>query len=136
MKKQEQGALGEALARDFLESAGYRFVEANFVRRVGEIDLVMLAPRSEKSTQTIVFVEVRYRATSDFGGALASIDWKKQRKLVRCANAWLQKYAHSTDCARIDVIAIEPINRESRTGEHRWKNHHVLWLPNAIEGSI
>lgn len=135
MKKQEQGALGEALARDFLESVNYRFIEANFVRRVGEIDLVMLAPQTAETTQTIVFVEVRYRATSQYGGAVASIDWKKQRKLVRTANAWLQKYASSTDCARIDVIAIEPLGRQPANGERCWKNHHLLWLQNAIESA-
>jgi len=135
MQKQVQGALGEALARDFLESEGYRFVEANFVRRVGEIDLIMLAPEDQQPARTIVFVEVRYRATSRYGGALASIDWKKQRKLVRTANAWLQKHADSRDCARIDVIAIEPAEREPREGEHLWKNHYVLWLTNAIESA-
>ncbi|MFK8079228.1 MAG: YraN family protein [Granulosicoccus sp.] len=135
MKKQEQGALGEALARDFLESEGYRFIESNFLRRVGEIDLVMLAPPHEQHTRTIVFVEVRYRTSSRFGGAVQSIDWKKQRKLLRTANAWLQKHADSRDCARIDVFAIEPSTRKPREGERLWRNHHVRWLINAIESA-
>lgn len=136
MNKQEQGARGEALARGFLESHGYRLLDANFIRRVGEIDLIMRAPEIDNTFQAIVFVEVRYRATSRFGGALASIDWKKQRKLVRTANAWLQKYASSTDCARIDVIAIEPMEREPLEGEQCWNNHHLLWIQNAIEAAI
>jgi len=135
MNKQVQGAFGETLARDFLESAGYRFVEANFLRRVGEIDLIMLAPEDASSARTIVFVEVRYRASSRYGGALASIDWKKQRKLTRAAQAWLQKYASSLDCARIDVIAIEPATRPSQHGERHWKKHNLLWIQNAVEST-
>jgi len=133
MKNREHGILGEALARDFLESMGYRCIDSNFVRRVGEIDLVMRAPASAEADGTLVFVEVRYRSTSHYGGALASIDSKKQRRIVRAANAWLQKYASSQDCARIDVIAIEPATRVSPGGENLWKNHHILWLQNAIE---
>ncbi|MFK8080842.1 MAG: YraN family protein [Granulosicoccus sp.] len=135
MQKKEQGALGETLARDFLESKGYLFIEANFVRRVGEIDLIMLAPEDEQLGRIIVFVEVRYRATSRYGGALASVDWKKQRKLVRTASAWLQRNADSRDCARIDIIAIEPLGRTPYKDECVWKNHHLLWLSNAIESA-
>ncbi|MFK7994146.1 MAG: YraN family protein [Granulosicoccus sp.] len=135
MNTKQQGALGEALARDFLESLGYEFLEANFHRRVGEIDLVMLAPKDEQPTRTIVFVEVRYRSTRRYGGALASIDWKKQRKLIRAANAWLQKHANSRDCARIDIITIQPIHREPEACERRWRNHHLVWLLNAVESA-
>ena len=113
MKTQQRGALGEKLAQEFLEHRGYRFVEANFTRRVGEIDLVMLAPPMASGTdaselRTIVFVEVRYRSSSGFGGAIASIDWRKRRKMIRVAKAWLQQHASSRDCARIDVIALQP----------------------------
>ena len=147
MKTQEQGQLAETLARNFLEHAGYRFLESNFTRRVGEIDLVMRAPLEFPSSGTvIVFVEVRYRATPGFGGALASIDWKKQRKMTRVANAWLQRNASSTQVARIDVITLEPMISEglqtptSSTQEltaniHIWKNHRLQWIPNAVEES-
>ena len=147
MKTQAQGQLGESLARSFLEHAGYRFLESNFTRRVGEIDLVMLAPVDPPDTDTVVvFVEVRYRATPGFGGALASIDWKKQRKMTRVANAWLQRNASSTQLARIDVITLEPlVSGELRTPSNsshnlttdvqHWKNHRINWIPNAVEDS-
>ena len=147
MKTQEQGQLGETIARSFLEHAGYRFVESNFTRRVGEIDLIMLAPSDPPDTDTVVvFVEVRYRATSGFGGAIASIDWKKQRKMTRVANAWLQRYASSTQMARIDVITLEPVISDrlhtSTSAPQNlphdvqiWKNHRLHWIPNAVEES-
>ena len=147
MKTQQRGQLGESLARSFLEHIGYQFLESNFIRRVGEIDLVMLAPSNAPDTDTVVvFVEVRYRATSGFGGALASIDWKKQRKMTRVANAWLQRNASSTQMARIDVITLEPqASQELRipssaicnpsTDVQIWKNHRLHWIPNAVEDS-
>lgn len=134
MDKSQQGALGESLARTFLESVGYEFVGANFHRRVGEIDLIMRTPiePDNMAPRTIVFVEVRFRATRSFGGAIASIDWKKQRKMIRVARAWLQKYASSQDPARIDVIAIEPCGT-THLDAHNWNGHQLTWIRNAVE---
>ena len=107
----------------------------------------MLAPVDPPNTDTVVvFVEVRYRATPGFGGALASIDWKKQRKMTRVASAWLQRNASSTQMARIDVITLEPLfSEELRTPSNsshnltkevqNWKNHRLHWIPNAVEDS-
>lgn len=133
MDKSLQGAAGETLARTFLESRGYQFVGANFHRRVGEIDLIMQSPVSDCTPRTIVFVEVRFRASRKFGGAAGSIDWKKQRKMVRVARAWLQKNASSQDLARIDVIAIEPGQPTGNTATHAWQGHQVEWIRNAVE---
>lgn len=132
----QAGQRGEALARAFLEHAGYRYLDSNFVRRVGELDLVMLEPAGADGRRTIVFIEVRYRSRADFGGALSSVDWKKQRKLLRVSSLWLQRHACSRANARIDVIAIEPLHESSLGAEQQayvWSNHHVLWIKSAIE---
>jgi len=141
MNKQQQGKLAETLARDYLEATGYTFIEANFNRRVGEIDLVMHSPATQDSLPSYVFVEVRYRHSAAYGGALVSIDWKKQRKMVRVANAWLQKNATSRDVARIDVITLEP-HRPFHAGSGTshsmpdlWRGHQLLWLQNAVESA-
>ncbi len=141
MDRHQQGAHAEALARDYLEAAGYTFIEANFTRRVGEIDLVMRSPAAPASPPSFVFVEVRYRRSAGFGGALASIDWKKQRKMWRVANAWLQKNATSRDAARIDVITLEPQHKvdalaiDSYARTAIWRGHRLLWLQNAVESA-
>lgn len=141
MDRHEQGAHAEALARDYLEAAGYTFIEANFTRRVGEIDLVMRSPVAPASPPGFVFVEVRYRGSAGFGGALASIDWKKQRKMWRVANAWLQKNATSRDAARIDVITVEPLHNvdvvaaDSHAPATVWRGYRLLWLQNAVESA-
>jgi len=75
----------------------------------------------------------RYRSRLEYGGAIASIDWKKQRKLIRASRAWLQKNAGSKDLARIDVIALtQSVNVEVNTS-CKWQGHDLTWIQNAVE---
>jgi putative endonuclease len=110
----EQGDAAEEKARRYLEGLGLRTVARNVHSRFGEIDLIM------QHGQTLVFVEVRYRRSSRFGGAVASIDTKKQRRLIATAQGYLQRHPHDGPC-RFDVVAIgAPPNG-------------VEWLQNAFE---
>ncbi|MFK7856985.1 MAG: YraN family protein [Granulosicoccus sp.] len=128
MQKKQQGSYAEKLVRLWLESKRFTYISGNFVRRVGEIDLIMRSP----DERTIVFVEVRYRRTHQFGGAIESVDLRKQKKLRLTANAWLQKHADSHTTARIDVIALSP--RTGQTpGERLWHDHELIWIKNAVE---
>ncbi|MCW8919824.1 MAG: YraN family protein [Gammaproteobacteria bacterium] len=101
----EQGDIAEEQARRHLEGQGLRTVARNFQSRFGELDLIM------REQQTLVFVEVRYRRSPHFGGALASIDAKKQRRLIATAHGYLQQHPHNGPC-RFDVIAISAAPNE------------------------
>lgn len=95
------GLLGEELALAHLMAHGLRLVTRNYRCKLGELDLVML------DGETLVLVEVRCRATNEYGGAAASITWQKQRKLVKAAEHLLMKNpALRNHRARFDVIAI------------------------------
>jgi putative endonuclease len=95
------GLLSEELALAHLLARGLKLLRRNYRCKLGEIDLVML------DAQTLVLVEVRYRASKDYGGAAASVDWQKRRKLVRTAEHLLMKRAELRRYpARFDVIAI------------------------------
>lgn len=118
----------ELLACEYLEAQNYQLISRNFNRRVGEIDLIMQAP----DNGPVVFVEVRYRANKNFGGALASVDARKQRKLVKTAKLWLQRNAESTTTARIDIIAMSPATEQTED-DQRWRDHELVWIENAIE---
>lgn len=85
----------------------------------GELDLVML------DADTVVFVEVRYRLHAGFGGALDSIDGRKQKRLVLAASLFLQKEAHwgNYPC-RFDVVALQGSHHAGRP---------LQWLKNAFE---
>ncbi|HET8900156.1 MAG TPA: YraN family protein [Rhodanobacteraceae bacterium] len=96
------GAAFETLACRHLEAAGLRLLERNFTTRYGELDLVMM------DGATLVFVEVRYRAGQDFGGALASITATKRARLVRAASLYLAAHPRLAQSpSRFDVVAFD-----------------------------
>ena len=55
---------------------------------------------------TLVFVEVRSRKNSKYGGALASISLTKQRRIVFAAQHYLLRWSKMPPC-RFDVLALE-----------------------------
>jgi len=114
--KQATGARQEQVARRHLESRGLRFVAANVRCRRGELDLVM------RDGDTLVFVEVRYRASARFGGAAASVDRRKQARLVAAAGYYLSRHPTDLPC-RFDVVAI------SADGQ-------VQWIRHAFDGAL
>jgi len=93
-------------------------VESNFGCRFGEIDIVM------DDDGVLVFVEVRYRSRPDFGGALESIDKRKQYRLRRTAELYLQHHPeYSAWPCRFDVVSI--------TGRGA-KDFEFNWIKNAF----
>jgi putative endonuclease len=77
LSRKQTGDAWEVKARRWLEGKGLRFIAANVRGRGGEIDLIM------KDGQTTVFVEVRFRQSSQFGGAAASVTPAKQQNYYR-----------------------------------------------------
>ncbi len=100
MNRAETGRAAEAAAAELLRAKGLAIVERNFRAKVGEIDLVA------KDKEEIVFVEVRSRASEDFGGAAASVGGAKRRKLIKAAQLWIQARGWGGPC-RFDVVAID-----------------------------
>ncbi|MFC4729327.1 YraN family protein [Coralloluteibacterium thermophilus] len=97
-----EGTRAEAAARRHLEAAGLRTLATNFGVRGGEIDLVM------RDGDTVVFVEVRYRRGSAFGGAAASIDLRKRRRIALAARHFLAADRRLAEApCRFDVLALE-----------------------------
>jgi putative endonuclease len=100
----QAGDAAEDQALGHLVAAGLRLVARNYRtpgRGGGEIDLVMRDPGG-----TLVFVEVRRRAGSDFGGAAASISAVKQRRIVFAARHYLMRLAAQPPC-RFDVVTVQ-----------------------------
>lgn len=99
-----RGDAVERSARDHLLGAGLEAVAANASYRLGELDLVML-DRERDGTQLLVFVEVRYRHSHSHGGGAGSVDWRKQRRIIRAAQLFLVKHPQYADMpCRFDVI--------------------------------
>jgi putative endonuclease len=99
--RQLAGTAAEEAACAHLLAAGCQLLARNAGFRVGELDLVM------REGQTVVFVEVRMRRNARFGGALASVDVGKRRKLARAAQAWLAMHPRMAQApCRFDVVAV------------------------------
>lgn len=109
--KQICGATAENDALAYLQQHGLRLIERNFRCKTGEIDLIM------RDDSSLVFVEVRKRASMRFGGAAASVSAQKQIKLIRTAQFYLMRYTMQPVC-RFDVIAID--------------GGRLTWIKNAI----
>lgn len=96
-----RGAAAEAMARALLEKSGLRWRAGNVRFRGGELDLVMHDP----ATGSLVFVEVRYRRASTFGGGAASVDAGKRRRLVHAAQLYLAGHPALANLpCRFDVV--------------------------------
>jgi putative endonuclease len=97
------GAAAEDAALAHLRAAGLQLLARNARYPFGEIDLVM------REGATLAFVEVRYRRSARFGGAVASVTRAKRRKLARAAQAWLGAHrAYAQAPCRFDVVAVVP----------------------------
>jgi putative endonuclease len=98
------GAAAEDRALAHLLGCGLTLVARNYRtpgRGGGEIDLVM-----REAGGTLVFVEVRRRASADFGGAAASVGAVKQRRIVFAARHFLLRFAAPPPC-RFDVVGVQ-----------------------------
>ena len=102
--KPSSGELAEARAEIFLLQQGLVKRAKNYRCKVGEIDLIMQHDTVHETT--LVFVEVRLRAHTGFANAAESVTYRKQQKIIKTAQYYLQQYG-LTDKAncRFDVIA-------------------------------
>lgn len=114
----QAGDAAEDRALAHLVANGLKLLARNYRtpgRGGGEIDLVMREPGG-----TLVFVEVRQRASRSFGGAAASIGHMKQRRIIFAARHYLMRLAQQPAC-RFDVVSVEAGN--------------VEWLRGAFDAS-
>ncbi len=94
------GRRGEDLAHRYLEKLGYVVVARNWRGAGGEIDLVAW------DREKLVFVEVKTRATDEFGDPARNIDEAKQRALMRAAREYARRAGVSWDAVRFDIVTV------------------------------
>jgi putative endonuclease len=98
-----RGAAAEVLAAEYLTARGLMIVERNYRCRGGEIDLIA------RDRDTLVFVEVRLRSSTAFGGAAASITPAKRRRIALAARHYLGTLGREPPC-RVDAILLDALD--------------------------
>ncbi|MCR4901480.1 MAG: YraN family protein [Butyrivibrio sp.] len=102
MNKRNTGNKYEDMSCEYLEDNGLEIIERNFKCKIGEIDIIA---RDDKYT---VFVEVKYRGSDQYGGALRAVDHRKQKKICKVSDYY--RIIHKLDeytPFRYDVLAVE-----------------------------
>jgi putative endonuclease len=112
------GVEAEIIAANYLLQQGLSLIASNYSCRYGEIDLVM------RDGKTLVFVEVRMRSNSSFGGAGNSITASKQLKLSRTAEHYLQQHGdiNNSMACRFDAVLMQKPSVQD-----------IEWIRNAFE---
>jgi putative endonuclease len=98
-KHLETGEWGEQMALEYLVEQGYKIVLRNWRFKNLEVDLIAV------DKDTLVFVEVKTRSGTDFGEPYEFVDRRKQRRLIRAAQAYILKTSYVGE-VRFDVVAI------------------------------
>lgn len=111
-----KGKEGERLAALYLEGKGYSILARNWRFGKEEIDLVA------QKKDTLVIVEVKARSGSFFGEPEEFVNRKKQKHLIRAANAYIEEKGLDAE-VRFDVIGV------IITGE----NHHINHIEDAFQ---
>ena len=95
------GQRAEAIGCAWLRAQGLQLLHTNFLCRFGELDLIM------RDGNCLVIVEVRYRHSRHYGGAIATITPSKQQRIGRATQHFLQQHPQLKRLAlRFDVLAL------------------------------
>ena len=108
-----RGEKSEQQACHYLLAQGLQLIEKNFQCKQGELDLIM------RDDKTIVIVEVRYRQSNKYGGALESITKKKQSRIIASTEYYLLKNKINSPI-RFDVVAMSG-------------DRDINWIKNAFQ---
>jgi putative endonuclease len=119
--RHQRGTASEQLAAAYLQTQGLVVVAQNLRCRAGELDLVCL------DRDVLAIVEVRQRGHLDFGGPLASVDRRKQHKIIRAARFLIRGQPQwRSHAMRFDVVGIEGLP----DGTYR-----IAWIKDAFRAT-
>lgn len=103
----------EQRACNWLTAIGWHLLILNYRCKPGEIDIIAL------DGPTLVFVEVRARQRGRYASAAATVDKRKQRRLLRAGEYFLQRHPQwRQNPCRFDVVTFEPPQSGAETEPH------------------
>jgi len=113
-----KGRDGENEAKIFLEKLGFKFVEANYKNKIGEIDLIMT------DGDTLVFVEVKLKTGVNSGNPEDMIDTRKLYQIKRTAESWAVENGLNIYKQKLRIDAVCIVKKTDNTIEriNHYKN--------------
>ncbi|MBC7862669.1 MAG: YraN family protein [Bacteroidia bacterium] len=106
MEKKDTGDRGEELAAAYLLQKGYQILERNWRFKHLEIDIIA------QQGDFIVIVEVKTRATREFGEPASFVNQKKKSHLIKAANFYaIEKNLQNE--FRFDIVSVFVFGREA-----------------------
>ncbi|MFC1501059.1 YraN family protein [Elusimicrobiota bacterium] len=96
------GNEAERIGSEFLKKKGYKILNMNFRTSYGEIDIIA------KNESDLVFVEVKFRKSSEFGHPKEAVGKHKQKRIVKAAIQYLKEEKLTKNNIRFDVLSIGP----------------------------
>lgn len=94
------GLWGEDKAVEFLKAKNYTILTRNYHSRFGEIDIIA------RKQNTIIFVEVKTRKNTAFGFPAEFVDYKKQQKIMKTAQLYINDNFNAEFDYRFDIIEV------------------------------
>ncbi len=94
------GRLGERIACRYLMRQGFDLLARRYRTRAGEIDLIAF------EGELLVFVEVKTRASTEYGDPFEFVDWQKQQKFRRAAEEFVAHHDLGHYAYRFDIVAV------------------------------
>ena len=117
---QRIGPTGENEAVIFLEKRGYKILERNYRKRMGEIDIIA------RHKDALCFIEVKTRQSTSYGSPLEAVTKQKQRQIIRLSLYYLKEKNIADPKMRFDVVSID----KTLSPEHQ-----IKLIPNAFDAS-
>lgn len=99
LNKRRIGTSYEIIAANYLKEQGVRILEKNYRLPQGEIDLIA------EDKDCVIFVEVKYRKTADFGYPYEAVSKAKQYKICQIARQFVYSRRIRKQ-VRYDIISI------------------------------
>jgi putative endonuclease len=96
------GRDGEDYAHRFIERRGLKVVCRNYKTRSGSAEVDLVAHDGEN----LIFIEVKTRASNQYGAPDRAIDWDKRRKIIRAAREYVRKIDWDPGRVRFDVVEV------------------------------
>lgn len=93
------GSQGEQAAASYLQEKGYRVIETNWRYLNTELDIIL------QKEEVLVVAEVKTRSSSDYGEPELAVDLKKQKNIIKAANAYIMQNGLNA-IVRFDIVSV------------------------------